>query len=293
MRIARCWSTLSALFAAVSAQTISGLSFDSRDVVSLVWGVDGALTAPYDFYLCAGDESTGSYDSLARVIEKGNYASGDKVSFRVNQEIGGNDPDAYFLKIVPLGSDDEPSGFTSHFTLTNMKGSFSTEVSNAVKSMQPIPISLASIPDSHLLEPADLAAVYNGSAPSVEVQGPATESFLQFPTPSSGTGLNRNELRKRLGVDAHAIPYGEQTGLTKYAPTPKRAGTTIATKSATPQYPPFPFSIATTYLPPPTVQYTDTAYATFTTHSIENTAAPAAAPTLDKRMQAWLERWRD
>lgn len=82
--------------------------------------------------------------------------------------------------------------------------------------------------------------------------------------------LNRNELRKRY-VDEHTVPYGMQEGLTKYAPMPKRAGTTIATRSPTPQYPPFPFSIATTYLGAPTVQYTDTAYMTWTTHSIENT----------------------
>lgn len=152
-----------------------------------------------------------------------------------------------------------------------MKGSFSAKVSNAVKSIQPVPIPWAALQDSHLLDPADLAAGYNGSTSSIDVQGSTTEAFLQFPTPTSVAGLDRNELRKRLAVDAHEIPYGEQTGLTKYAPMPKRAGTTIATKSATPQYPPFPFSIATTYLPPPTVQYTDTAYATWTTHSIENT----------------------
>lgn len=68
MRIVRCLSTLSALYATVSAQTISGLTFDGRDVVSLIWGVAGALTAPYDFYLCAGDESTGSYVSIMVIL---------------------------------------------------------------------------------------------------------------------------------------------------------------------------------------------------------------------------------
>lgn len=33
-------------------------------------------------------------ESLAQVIEKGDYAPGDKVSFRVDQNIGGNDADA-------------------------------------------------------------------------------------------------------------------------------------------------------------------------------------------------------
>lgn len=64
MRFTRCLATLAALYASVSAQTISGLTFDGRDAVSLIWGVGGALTAPYDFYLCAGDESTGFYVSI-------------------------------------------------------------------------------------------------------------------------------------------------------------------------------------------------------------------------------------
>lgn len=115
MRIDRFLSTLSALFAAVSAQTISGLTFDGRDVVNLVWGFKGATSARYDLYLCAGDETTGSYvsgltpshiayggytklaikqESLARVIENSAYTTGDWVSFRVDQSIGGNDRDA-------------------------------------------------------------------------------------------------------------------------------------------------------------------------------------------------------
>lgn len=141
-----------------------------------------------------------------------------------------------------------------------MKGTFSAKVSDAVKLMQPIPISLYLVDDSNLLDPIE-------ATPSLN----ASPSALQSPVPSADNERNQHELRKRLAVDPHTIPYGEQTGRTKYAPMPKRAGTTIADKPATPQYPPFPFSIATTYLPAPTVDYTDTAYATWTTHSIENT----------------------
>ncbi|KAJ5777118.1 hypothetical protein N7520_000364 [Penicillium odoratum] len=277
MRLSGLWSAIS-LFTAAAAQTISGLTFDSQDVVSIIWGFDGVLSAPYDLWLCAGDESTGEYETLVQVIKDVSYTSGDWVSFRVDQSVGGNDPNAYFLKIVPSNT-DAPSGMTSHFTLTNMKGTFSTKVADAVKLMQPIPISLYMVDDSNLLDPPEATRSLN-----------ASQSTLEFPVPTSGDELDRHELRKRLAVDPHTIPYGEQMGRTKYAPMPKRAGSTIANKPATPQYPPFPFSIATTYLPAPTVDYTDTAYATWTTHSIENTAAPAAMPTLDKRMQDWMER---
>ncbi|KAJ5232756.1 hypothetical protein N7468_005712 [Penicillium chermesinum] len=283
----RLWSILSAFLASTAAQTISGLTFDSRDVVSLIWGMGDTSAATYDFWLCAGDESTGIYEVLARVIEGGVYASGDWVSFRVNQDVGGNDPNAYFLKVVPSTS-NAIAGFTSHFTLTNMKGTFSHQVALAVHSMQPVTIDLSSPDEPRLIEPAETTPINNGTG------------VLEYPSPTDTNDIERSELRKRVGavvgaIDPHTIPYGEQTGKIRYAPMPKRAGTTIANRPATPQYPPFPFTIATTYLPKATIDWTDTAYATWTEHSIENTAAPAAAPTLNKRMEIdhWMKRWQD
>ncbi|KAJ5503079.1 hypothetical protein N7463_005953 [Penicillium fimorum] len=278
--------------------TTDGMSFDGAAGVSLLWGLDSEPSSTYDFYLCAGDETTGSYDTLSQVINNGAYSSGDMVSFQVDQSVGGNEPNAYFLKIVLSGPHNHWTGFTSHFTLTNMKGTFSAKVTDSIKTMQPIAAIAVPWPtvedDSHLIEAAEITS---------------TKKVLQFPTPTVKGEAERNELRKRqvaavgdvgvgvvgvvAAVDQHTVPYGEQTGSIKYAPMPKSAGTTIATRAATPQYPPFPFSIATTYLGVPTVQYTDTAFATWTANSIENTAAPAPAPTLDKRMQNWLDRWND
>ncbi|KAJ5770752.1 uncharacterized protein N7511_002803 [Penicillium nucicola] len=293
-------------FAALVCAQINGLSFDGGEVVSLLWGLDSEEPSNYDFYLCAGDETTDSYDSLSKVIENGAYSSGDSVSFRVDQSIGGNDPDAYFLKVVSTDSQGYWSGFTSHFTLRNMKGSFSPKVMDAIKTMKLKPhtaIPWPIVQDDHLLE-EKVPPTFNISSLSV----PSTGTLLQFPTPTVDSETDHNELRRRqvmaiggvgaaavaaAAVDQHTVPFGEQTGLTKYAPMPKRAGSTIATRSATPQYPPFPFSIATAYLGAPTIQYTEMAYATWTANSIENTAAPAAQPTLDKRMQKWLDRWKD
>jgi hypothetical protein len=202
-----------------------------------------------------------------------------------------------FLKIVLSGSQEYWSGFTSHFTLTNMTGSFSTKVADAIKTMQPNPAIAIPWPpvqdDDHLLEAAEVASAFNISSLTTT----STGTVLQFQTPAAHPESEHSELRKRqfagagaigaagvvgavgadveaapvAAIDYHTVPYGEQTGATKYAPMPKKAGTTIATRSATPQYPPFPFSIATTYLGAPTVQYTDMAYATWTAKSIENT----------------------
>lgn len=63
MRFDRLLPALFSLFTAASAQTLSGLTFDGRNEVSLIWAFDGQTTGRYDFYLCAGDESTGVYVS--------------------------------------------------------------------------------------------------------------------------------------------------------------------------------------------------------------------------------------
>ncbi|CAG8091194.1 unnamed protein product [Penicillium salamii] len=287
---------------------VSSLTFDGAGAVSLFWGMDSAPTSRYDFYLCAGDETTDKYESLSQVIKNGVYAAGDMVTFAVDQNMGGNDPDAYFLKIVLSDPYDYWSGFTSHFTLTNMTGSFSEKVTTALKTMEPRPAIMASWPpidEDRLLEAEEVASAFNiTNSPST-----SAEKVLQFPTPTARSGIE-HELRKRqvaaagvaaaaapaaaaVAVDQHTVPYGDQTGLTKYAPMPKKAGSTIATRSATPQYPPFPFDIATAYLSAATVQYTEMAYATWTANTIENTAPAAPTPTLDKRMQKWLDRWKD
>ncbi|KAJ5696338.1 hypothetical protein N7536_006750 [Penicillium majusculum] len=300
-----------AAYGQISSQiTTYDLSFDGAAPMSLLWGLDSESTSTYNFYLCAGDETTGAYDTLSQVISNGAYSPGDMVSFQVDQSVGGNEPNAYFLKIVLSGPHSYWSGFTSHFTLTNMKGSFSTKVTDAIKTMQPIPAITIPWPtvedDDHLIEASETTSTFNVSGLT---ESPSIEVALQFPTPTVKGEPEHNELRKRqvaaaaaaagvgvgvaATVDQHTVPYGEQTGSIKYAPMPKSAGTAVATRSATPQYPPFPFSIATAYLGAPTVQYTDTAFATWTANTIENTAAPAPAPTLDKRMQNWLDRWSD
>ncbi|KAJ5605910.1 hypothetical protein N7510_008691 [Penicillium lagena] len=286
-------SVFVALFLAASSHaqimTANGLTFDSGDVVSLLWTYESNGPATYDLHLCAGDETTDSYDCLAQVVQKGTFAPEDLVSFRVNQSVGGNEPNAYFLKIVSTGPNDSWSGYTSHFTLTNMKGSFPPKISNAIRAMTPaLALPWPLVEEDHLLE--------DGSKPtptfkqSVSIGN--TESVLQFPAATEDT-IHGNELRRRQDLDMHTVPFGMQPGPTKYAPMPKRAGSTILDKSPTPQYPPFPFVIATTYLGEPTVQTTLSEYLSATVEATENNVAPAAAPTLDKRMQQWLERWKD
>lgn len=51
-----------AAYGQISSQiTTYSLSFDGAAVVSLLWGLDTEPASNYNFYLCAGDETTGSY----------------------------------------------------------------------------------------------------------------------------------------------------------------------------------------------------------------------------------------
>lgn len=186
-----------------------------------------------------------------------------------------------FLKVIPANQEEKWVGYTSHFTLTNMKGSFSSKVSDALDTMQPISLQMKLSEDDQIEAIEVDSSDKSSSQSSTDItDGETTQPPHQTPTPtptptpSSDLDLEHSELRKRLvGVNAHEIPYGEQTGPTKYAPTPKKAGSTIPPLGVTPspQYPPFPFVKAITYLGPPTVSTTESVYLTSSITSIENT----------------------
>lgn len=59
-----------AVYGQISSQiTAQNLSFDGAATVSLLWGLDGEPTSTYDFYLCAGDETTGSYVGASLLLK--------------------------------------------------------------------------------------------------------------------------------------------------------------------------------------------------------------------------------
>ncbi|RAL15031.1 putative beta-1,6-glucan biosynthesis protein (Knh1) [Aspergillus homomorphus CBS 101889] len=130
--------------------------------------------------------------------------------------------------------------------------------------------------------------------------GPNSTSVSQGPSPtiddfaiSDGDLIEPVELRKRqVDGEAFTVPYQLQTGPTRYAPMAKKPASTIPARSPTPQFPASAYTIATTYLPPATVEITIAASVTYSVVSIENTASPA--PHLhDAQMKRYLERWKD
>ena len=67
-----------------------------------------------------------------------------------------------------------------------------------------------------------------------------------------------------------ALPWSEQTGLTKYAAMQPYPGSKITKKTKTPLFPTSPYTIATTFMPPPTIVTTATQQVTWSFSQIEN-----------------------
>ncbi|KAL1311479.1 hypothetical protein AAFC00_004420 [Neodothiora populina] len=88
------------------------------------------------------------------------------------------------------------------------------------------------------------------------------------------------------------VPFHLQTGLVKYAPMQPVPPTKITAKTASRMNPTSAYSIATTYLAPPSVTLTVTNSQTFSVSSAENTIAAAQTRTKDD-MGNWLRRWAD
>ena len=80
-----------------------------------------------------------------------------------------------------------------------------------------------------------------------------------------------HELRRRQAAGSFAIPYGDQTGPTRYAPMAQQPPTKISLKSVVPLFPTSSYSVVKTHLPIPTVLTTLTEQNTFNVASIENT----------------------
>ncbi|KAL1852934.1 Cell wall synthesis protein kre9 precursor [Paecilomyces lecythidis] len=265
MKLIRTLSLLVALTSAALAdveflEPDAGATAKGGDTITVRWRDSGkepklSQLTRYDLYLCAGGDTADSYEELSHLITEGTFARGNSVSFKIEPEVGDGDENAYFLKMVSKGPDTEIVNYSKRFTLTQMTGTFPSNVRDG----------LASVSD---------------------LGGPG------FKVDEEQSTLEREELRKRQAAGEYTIPYQDQlTGLTKYAPAAQQPGTTITAKSRKRQFPTSAYDVATTFLPEPTVETTLTASATFSTSSIENTASPAPQP--DSDLKRFLRRWQD
>ena len=95
------------------------------------------------------------------------------------------------------------------------------------------------------------------------------------PQPMNVQVEERQEAQQGAGAqgDPYAIPYPQQTGLTRYAPMQKVPGTKITATNTAPLYPPSSVVLASTFLPNPTVVTTFTESQTFVAASHPNTVS--------------------
>lgn len=146
-----------------------------------------------------------------------------------------------FLKMVASGPVQSVVNFSPRFTLTQMTGSFPPKVMDGIRSV---------------LDSSD----YSAELRKRQV-GPG----------GVGGGGDGSDATATEATGQFTVPYAMQTGPTRYAPMPKKPGSTIPSRSPSRQYPTSAYDIATTYLPKPTVEATVTAPVTYSTSSIENT----------------------
>ncbi|PNS16339.1 hypothetical protein CAC42_6446 [Sphaceloma murrayae] len=127
---------------------------------------------------------------------------------------------------------------------------------------------------------------------------PVVQAGINAAAGSTAGPANEDQLSNNVDAGAAAgnsVPYSLQSGLTRYAPMQPVPPTKITAKTWTPLFPTSAFTIATTYLPIPSIVTTVTASQTFSVESIENTFAAASQPTAanNNAQQRFLNRWKD
>lgn len=114
-----------------------------------------------------------------------------------------------------------------------------------------------------------------GTFPAAIESDLSSISGTSGPRPVNVQVDERQEVQQGAGAQGglYAIPYPQQTGLTRYAPMQKIPGTKITATNTAPLYPSSSVVLATTFLPNPTVVTTFTEIQTFVVASYQNTVS--------------------
>ena len=190
--------------------------------------------------------------ALVTLSTKGDHAQGTTAEGTVTANIAGTLKNGYYLKMISTAKEGGTvTNYSNRFSITGMTGT----------------------------NPATVPSTITGTAGPDTVNAVANGAAAAAANPAAADG------------GLYDVAYADQTGLTKYAPMQGIPPTKITAKNFSPKYPTSSVSIATTWLPKPTVQTTMTQTQTFSVSSMENTAAPQAGPSGD--MQKFLNRWKD
>ncbi|KAL6717031.1 Cell wall synthesis protein kre9 precursor [Lecanora helva] len=235
-----------------AGQTLTGGS-----TIKVAWKDSGDKPAisdlqGYQLFLCAGGNDEKSFIQLAPIVQTGKFSTGNAASGTVSVSVGGDDKNAYFLKMISTATGGTVVNYSDRFTLSGMKGTFPPNVEQGIKGV-------------------------TGTG------GPKTENNVDknaAEVPANGQAGG-----------PYAVTYTAQTGLTKYAPMQGKPGTKITAKNPTPQYPTSSVKIAKTFLPTPSQVTTMTVSATYSASSHENTASPAPMPhdDMQKYLARWRD----
>ncbi|KAF2163841.1 hypothetical protein M409DRAFT_56956 [Zasmidium cellare ATCC 36951] len=189
---------------------------------------------------------------------QGDFSTGSKVTGTVPVTQAGSVKNGYFLKIISTAKEGGTViNYSKRFSLTGMTGTTPQKYVTAA------------------------AAVSGTDGPETVNQ---VANNAQANPAAGGAGAV-------AAAGAYTVPYGLQSGLTKYAPMQVVPPTKITLQSFKPLYPTSKYSVATTWVPKPTILTTLTESQTFSVSSIENTAAAQSQPTGD--MAKFLARWKD
>ncbi|MCJ1307369.1 hypothetical protein MMC25_001015 [Agyrium rufum] len=206
-------------------------------------------------FLMAGGNNDANSEQLAAASTT---ASAKTVTLTIPPSGPSNAPNAYYIKIISAGTTSgQVENFSARFSIAGMQGAWAAPAAEA-----------------------DWKTI-SGTA------GPATVNSVGQSDPAANPGAAPGAAQGSYGV-----PYLQQQGLTRYAPMQPKPGSTITATNTAPLIPPFAWSIATSFLPIPSIVTTSTQPVTYSAStSMENTASPVAQPSDD--MAKFMARWKD
>ncbi|KAL9527403.1 Cell wall synthesis protein [Sphaerulina musiva] len=260
-------STLLPVIATLAATVLADVKFTSpapgasipAGTLTVKWEESGDTPkisdlSTYTLQLMVGGNTDASSVGLLSLSTKGSHAQGTTAQGTVPANIAGTLKNGFYLKMISTAKEGGTvTNFSGRFSIEGLTG---TTAANAVTGAQ---------------------AVTGTDGPDT-IDNVANDAAAAAPAAGAGD-------------DMYGIAYADQSGLTKYAPMQGVPPTKITAQNFSPKYPTSSVSIATTWLPKPTVQTTMTQTQTFSVSSMENTAAPQAGPSGD--MQKFLNRWKD
>ncbi|KAF2774366.1 hypothetical protein EJ03DRAFT_370451 [Teratosphaeria nubilosa] len=215
--------------------------------VSVTFEDDGTSPAiselsTYTVQLMVGGNADDNSLPLTTIVTNGEWSSSLTASGTITAGLAGNTANGFYFKITSVATAGGTYiSYSNRFTMSGMTGTTPAEYTTAVTAL-------------------------NGATAG--------------PTPINQIAAAAQTAAAMTG-DPYTIPYYLQTGPVKYAPMQPVPPTAITAKTYSPLYPTSSYSLATTYLPLPSITTTQTQAQTFSVSSIENTIAAQAAPTAD------------